>query len=147
MCYGSSNNPTQQAQQQQEQQQQNINSNVTAINNAFQGRQSQYNDYLGALNKSYQTQLGTQQADASRGLKFSLARNGQTGGSVAADQGGELQKEMAQGQITADQQAQGKLAGLESSDSAEKQQLISLAQSNAGFLRCLLVSNPPLFFV
>ena len=131
MCYGSSNNATQQAQQQQEQQQQNINSNVTAINNAFQGRQSQYNDYLGALNKSYQTQLGTQQADASRGLKFSLARNGQTGGSVAADQGGELQKEMAQGQITAEQQAQGKLAGLESSDSAEKQQLISLAQSGA----------------
>lgn len=130
MCYGG-NNAAATAQTQQAQQQQSINSNVSAINNAFQGRQGQYNDYLSALNSSYQTQLNQQQADASRGLKFSLARNGQTGGSVAADQGGELQKEMGQGQITAEQQAQGKVAALQSSDQAEKQQLISLAQSGA----------------
>lgn len=131
MCFGGGNNAAAAATKQQADQQQNINSNVSAINNAFQGRQGQYNDYLGALNKSYQTQLDLQQQNASRGLKFSLARNGQTGGSVAADQGGELQKEMAQGQITAEQQAQAKLAGLKSSDQAEKQQLISLAQSGA----------------
>lgn len=130
MCYGG-NNAAEQASAQQAQQQQSINSNVSAINNAFKGRQGQYDDYLGALNKSYQTQLDQQQADASRGLKFSLARNGQTGGSVAADQGGELQKEMNQGQITAEQQAQAKLAGLKSSDQAEKQQLIALSQSGA----------------
>lgn len=131
MCYGGGNNATKQAQQQQAQEQQSINSNVSAINSAFKGRQGQYDDYLSALNKSYQTQLDQQQADASRGLKFSLARNGQTGGSVAADQGGELQKEMGQGQITAEQQAQAKLAGLKSSDAAERQQMIALAQSGA----------------
>lgn len=131
MCFGGGGNAAAAAQKQQADQQQSINQNVGAINNAFQGRQSQYNDYLGALNKSYQTQLNTQQQDASRGLKFSLARGGLTGGSVAADQGGELQKEMAQGQITAEQQAQAKLAGLKSSDQAEKQQLIALAQSGA----------------
>lgn len=131
MCFGGGNNAAEQAQKQQADQQQNINANVGAINNAFQGRQGQYDDYLGALNKSYQTQLGLQQQNASRSLKFSLARNGQTGGSVGADQGGELQKEMAQGQITAEQQAQAKLSGLKSSDQAQRQQLISLAQSGA----------------
>lgn len=131
MGFGSTNKASTAATQQQAVQQQQINSNVSAINNAFQGRQGQYDDYLKALNTSYSTQLNQQQADASRGLKFSLARNGQTGGSVAADQGGELQKEMGQGQITAEQQAQAKLAGLKSSDQAEKQQLISLAQSGA----------------
>ena len=54
-----------------------------------------------------------------------------TGSSVAADQGAELQREAGQGTITAQEQANAKLAGLESSDQAEKQQLISLAQSGA----------------
>lgn len=131
MCFGGTNKSTQAAEQQQAQQTQNINSNVSAIDKAFAGRQGQYDDYLKALNTSYQSQLGLQQQTAARGLKFSLARNGQTGGSVAADQGGELQKEMGQGQITAQEQAQSKLAGLESADQAEKQQMISLAQSGA----------------
>lgn len=131
MCFGGGGNAAAAAAQQQANQQQNINQNVNSINDAFQGRQGQYNDYLKALNTSYQSQLATQQGDASRGLKFALARNGQTGGSVAADQGGELQKEEGQGEITAAQQAQAKLAGLKSSDQAERQQLISLAQSGA----------------
>lgn len=131
MCYGSSNSASKAAEQQQAQQTQNVNQNVGAINDAFSGRQSQYDNYLSALNTSYQSQLNLQNQNASRSLKFSLARGGLTGGSVAADQGGELQKEMGQGEVTAQQQAQGKLAGLESSDQAEKQQMISLAQSGA----------------
>lgn len=131
MCMGGGNQASQAAEQQQQQTQQNIDRNVSSINDAFQGRQGQYNDYLSALRSSYQTQLATQQGDASRGLKFALARNGQTGGSVAADQGGELQKELGQGQITAEEQAQAKLAGLKSSDAAQRQQMISLAQSGA----------------
>lgn len=131
MCFGSTNNASQQAEQQQQQQNVTANSNISAINAAFGGRQAQYTSYLNALNSSYQTQLNTQQAQASRGLKFSLARNGQTGSSVAADQGGELQKEEGQAQINAQEQAQGKLAGLQSSDVAERQQLTSLAESGA----------------
>lgn len=131
MCYGSSNKATTAATQQQADQQSSINQNVASINSAFAGRQSQYDSYLGALNTSYQSQLNLQDQTASRNLKFALARNGQTGGSVAADQGGELQKEMGQGEVTAQEQAQGKLAGLESADQAEKQQMISLAQSGA----------------
>ena len=131
MCMGSANSATQAATAQQAQQQSEINNNVNAINSAFAGRQAQYNSYLGALNKSYQTQLNQQQANASRQLKFSLAGAGLTGSSVAADQGGQLREQMGQGTLAAEEQAQAKLAGLESSDTAEKQQLISLAQSGA----------------
>lgn len=128
MCMSTSNAAAQ-AQQQQQQQQQAINSQIQQINSAFANRQSQYNNYLTALNQSYQTQLNLQQSQASRGLKFALARNGMTGSSVAADQGAELQRENAQGQITAEEQAQAKLAGLESSDVATKNQMISLAEA------------------
>jgi hypothetical protein len=132
MCYGGgSNSATQQAEQQQQEQTQAVSQNVAAINSAFAGRQQQYSNYLGALNQSYQQQLNLQQSQAARQLKFSLARGGLTGSSVAADQGGELQREMGQGQITAEEQAQGKLASLESADAAEKQQMISLASSGA----------------
>ncbi|MDE2098514.1 MAG: hypothetical protein KGL39_14770 [Patescibacteria group bacterium] len=128
---GGGNSATQAAQQQQQQQQQAVNQNVSAINSAFANRQSQYSNYLGALNKSYQTQLNLQQADASRNLKFALARSGMTGGSVAADQGANLQREMGQATLGASEQAQAKLAALESSDAATQQQMIALAQSGA----------------
>lgn len=129
MCFGGNNQATEAAQAQDAQRTATINNNVNQINKAFAGRQSQYDAYNAALSKSYESQLQTQQAQASRGLKFALARGGLTGSSVAAEQGGELQKEIGQGQLTASEQAQAKLAGLESSDTAEKQQLISLAQS------------------
>lgn len=131
MCFGGANSATQQAQQQQATQQANVDRSVSGINSAFAGRNEQYSQYLGALQKSYQTQLNLQQTQASRQLKFALARGGQTGSSLAADQGGELQREMGQGTVTAEEQAQAKVAGLESSDQAERQQMISLAQSGA----------------
>jgi hypothetical protein len=130
MCFGGGN-ASQAATQQQEQQNAEVSSNIAGINSAFANRQGQYNDYLNALNKSYQTQLNYQQASASRGLKFALARGGMTGSSVAADQGAELQREMGQAQVTSEEQAQAKLAGLQSSDLASKQQMISLAESGA----------------
>lgn len=131
MCFGSNNSATQAATQQAQTQQADINNSIGQINAAFANRQGQYNNYLSALNSSYQQQLNLQQADASRGLKFALARSGMTGGSVAADQGGVLQREMGQGTLTAAEQAQAKLAGLQSSDVASRQQQIALAESGA----------------
>jgi hypothetical protein len=131
MCMSSSNSATNAATAQANAQQANVTQNVGAINSAFAGRQQQYDQYLGALQSSYRTQLAQQGAQAGRQLKFSLARGGLTGSSVAADQGGELQRELGQGQVTAEEQAQAKLAGLQSSDVAEKQQMISLAESGA----------------
>lgn len=131
MCLPNSNSATTAATNQAAQQAATVNNQINSINSAFANRQGQYNSYLSALNTSYQTQLQQQQASAGRQLKFSLARGGQTGGSIAAQQGGELQREEGQGQITAQEQAQAKLAGLQSSDVAEKQQMISLAESGA----------------
>jgi hypothetical protein len=130
MCMGG-NNATQQAEQQQQQQQEAVTGNVNAINSAFANRSSQYSSYLSALNSSYQQQLNLQQAQAARGLKFSLADSGLTGSSVAADQGAELQREMGQATVGAEQQAQAKEAGLQSSDQATRLQMIQLAQSGA----------------
>jgi|GEM_PF-4174839 len=131
MCMSSGSSAATQAAQQASTQQANIEQNTAAINGAFANRQQQYGSYLSALNSSYQTQLNQQQANSSRQLKFAMARGGLTGSSVSADQGAELQREMGQGQLTAEEQAQAKLAGLESSDVAEKQQMLSLAQSGS----------------
>lgn len=130
MCGGGGNAAAAQAQQEAARQA-SISSNVNQIDQSFANRAPQYQQYLNATRNVYQTELGRQQGIAGRNLKFSLARNGQTGGSVAADQGDELGREMAQGSIQAEQKAQSGLAGLQSQDNSERLQLISLAQSGA----------------
>lgn len=130
MC-GGGGNASAAAQAQEAQRQANISENVNQIDSAFAGRAPQYQQYLNATRNLYQTELGRQQGVASRNLKFALARSGLTGSSVAADQGNELGREMAQGSIQAEQKAQSGLADLESKDNAERLQLISLAQSGA----------------
>jgi len=130
MC-GGGGNAAAAAQQTENQRQAQISSSVNSIDSAFANRQPQYDQYLDATRKLYQTELGRQQGVASRNLKFALARNGQTGGSVAVDQGDELGREMAQGTINAEQKAQGALSQLQNQDNAERLQLISLAQSGA----------------
>lgn len=130
MCGGGGNAAAAAAQQEQ-QRQGTISQNVNQIDSTFANRQPQYDQYLNAQRNLYQTELGRQQGIAARGQKFALARSGLTGSSVAADQGDELGREMAQGSITAEQKAQSGLAGLEGQDNAEKLQLTSLAQSGA----------------
>lgn len=131
MCLGGSNKAAEAAQQQEQQRQANISQSVGQIDSAFANRQPQYQQYLDATRNLYSTELGRQQGVASRGLKFALARNGLTGSSVAADQGTELGREMAQGTINAEQKAQGKVSDLMNQDNAERLQLISLAQSGS----------------
>ena len=130
MC-GGGGNAAAAAQQQENARQANISQNVNAIDKTFANRQPQYAQYLNAARGVYQTELGRQQQIAGRNLNFSLARSGMAGSSVAADQGNELGREMAQGTIQAEQKAQSGLSQLQSQDEAEKQQLISLAQSGA----------------
>lgn len=130
MCGGGGNAAGAAAQQEKERQA-NISNSVNKIDSAFANRQPQYDSYLNATRGLYNTELGRQNQIAGRNLKFSLARSGLTGGSVAADQGNELGREMAQGSINAEQKAQSGLAGLQSQDNAERLQLISLAQSGA----------------
>lgn len=106
-----------------------VSSNVAAIDSAYAGREPQYADYTAALQKQYGTELQRQQGVAQRQSKFALAKSGNTGGSVAVDQGNELNREATQAAITSEKQAQGQTAKLRSADEQTRLGLISTAQS------------------
>jgi hypothetical protein len=109
--------------------QKRISQNVTDINKAYAGRESQYGAFTAALRKQYGTDLGRQQTAASRNLKFNLARGGLTGGSVAVDTGRNLAREGAQATLTAESRAKAAEADLRSRDEQSRLSMISLAQS------------------
>lgn len=108
-----------------------ISANVGRINSAYAGRENQYADFIDALRKTYGTELTRQQTDASRQLKFGLARGGLTGGSQAVFAGQNLAREANQGTLTAESKAQGALADLRAKDEQSRLSMISLAQSGA----------------
>lgn len=103
----------------------------TAINAAFSGRQSQYDDFVNALRGEFTADATKQKGIADRQLKFSNARAGLTGGSQAADSGTQLGEEFQKGLLTAERKAQSSLADLVSADEASRSQLFSLAQGGA----------------
>lgn len=114
------------------------------INQAYNNpaRQKQFSDYYDALHGLYTDQVNQQQQTASRQLRFANARSGNTGGSVAADNGGLLQKDYQSGLMTAADAARSGLTDLQSQDDAERRNLISLSndasnvgQSNTGILQ------------
>lgn len=128
MC-GSSNRAARAAEQAERERQARVSANVESINRAFAGREGQYADFLDALRSYYTSDLNRQQQDASRQLKFALARSGLTGGSQAAYAGKELAREANRGAITAEQRAQNALASLRAQDEQSRLAMISLAQS------------------
>lgn len=128
MC-GSSNRAARAAEQAERERQARVGANVESINRAFAGREGQYADFLDALRSYYTSDLNRQQQDASRQLKFALARSGLTGGSQAAYAGKELAREANRGAITAEQRAQKALASLRAQDEQSRLAMISLAQS------------------
>lgn len=108
-----------------------ISGNVGRINSAYEGREGQYGNFLDALRKTYSNELNRQQTDASRSLKFSLARGGLTGGSSAVFAGKNLAREANQGTLNAESKAQGALSDLRSKDEQSRLSMISLAQSGS----------------
>lgn len=131
MCMSSGSGGAAAAQQQSNANTALVNSNVNSINSAFANRAPQYQQFLTSTQNLYQQQLAQQNQIATRNLKFALARGGQTGGSLATDQGAELGREQAAGAITAQQKAEGALSGLESQDQSQRLQLVGEAQSGA----------------
>lgn len=108
-----------------------VDNATNSINAAFANRAPQYSQFLNATQGQYQQQLAQQNAVATRNLKFALARGGQTGGSLATDQGAELGREQSAGTLQAQQKAEGALSGLESQDNSQRLQLIGEAGSGA----------------
>lgn len=128
MCMGGGNGAAA-AQQQASNTATLVNNNVDKINASFANRAPQYAQFLKGTQGQYQQQLAAQNAIATRNLKFALARGGQTGGSLATDQGAELGREQAAGALSGQQKAEGALSGLETQDQSQRLQMISQAQA------------------
>lgn len=126
------------AEEQEAERQKRISGNVGAINSAYGGREAQYKAYSDALRKQTTGDLNRQYADANRNLRFELAGSGLTGGSVAADSGQDLGRQMAEGTVAAESKVNEAEAGLRGQDENARLQLISLAQTGGD------IGNPAL---
>lgn len=126
-----SNSAQREAEAAERQRQQQINASVGQINSVFDSpaRQAQYADYLAAARQLYGDRLADEQGKASRQLKFSLGRSGQTGGSLAVDQGRELGRSFQRGTIEADRLAQADEGALRQTDQDSRLRLIGMAQN------------------
>lgn len=111
--------------------QSNINQSVGAIDSIYGSprRQADIDDFLGASRSFYQRELDKQKSVADRSLKFAMARNGQTGGSVSVDANRTLGQDYQQGVLTADRLAQGAAGDLRNADQNSRLNLISQVQS------------------
>lgn len=127
---GGGNSAANAAQQQQAQQQAAIAQGTDQVQAIFSDprRQAQYNQLADATTQYYTNQLNQQQTKANNQLTFSLAQNGQIGGSVQADQQAQLGKEYDQGVLQATQMGQQAKANLEASDTQEQANLIAAVQ-------------------
>lgn len=117
------------AEEQEAARQQRISTNVASINSAYGSREGQYKAFADALRQKNTGDLNRQYADAGRSLKFELAGSGLTGGSVAADSGRDLGRQMAEGTVASESKVNAAEAGLRSQDENSRLQLISLAQA------------------
>lgn len=127
---GGGNSAANAAQAQQQQQQAAIQQGTNQVQAIFAdpSRQAQYDQLAKATQSYYTNQLDQQQQKANRQLQFTLAQNGQVGGSVQADQQGQLGKEYDQGVLQATQLGQQAKAGLQASDTQEQANLIAAVQ-------------------
>jgi len=128
---GGSNSAQDQANQQEAQRQAQITASTQKINSIFSdpSRQAQYDKLAQDTTAYYTSDLDRQNAIAQRNLKFSLARGGQTGGSVQAYQGKQLGEDYLKGVTQASQKGQQAAANLQGQDEATKQSLIAMAQA------------------
>ncbi|WP_313116413.1 hypothetical protein [Stenotrophomonas indicatrix] len=86
-------------------------------------------DFVSATRSRLTDDLNRQNTDATRELKFSLARGGLSGGSVNVDQNRRLGDEYNRGLLNVEGRAQGAGAQLEAADQNMRAQLIQLATS------------------
>jgi hypothetical protein len=130
---GTSNSAANAAQAADTQRQNQIQQSIGQINSAYSSpqRQAQYDQYGNNLNKYYTGQVNDQEGVNARNLKFAMARSGLTGGSAAVDSNTQLQKDYSKGLLQASQQAQAGKSALQQSDTAAKNQQISLAEQGA----------------
>ena len=130
MC-GGGGNAAQAAQDQEAVRRQQVADATGRVNNIFDSpaRQAQYTNFGDSLRQYLTGELARKKTIADRNLKFSLARSGNTGSSVAADQNATLGDEFTRGTLDAERKVQGGVADLRSSDEAARLNLTNLATS------------------
>lgn len=108
----------------------NVAQATQSINSIFDSpdRTGQYSKLAADTTAYYKQQLDQQQQQATRNTKFALARNGQSGGSVATDAATQLGKDYTTGLTNATRAGQQAGASLEASDNQERANLIAAAQ-------------------
>lgn len=128
---GGGGDPASEAERLEQQRQRRLREAVRRIDALFDSprRQKQYQDFVQALREYYTAEATRAREDQQRRLKFSLARTGQTGGSLDADARTQLGEEFAKGLLRSERQAQSALADLKSEDQESRLALIDLAAS------------------
>ena len=108
-----------------------IDRTITDINRLYdsEGRRKQVTDYGADLLSYFTGDLNKQKTIADRDSKFALARSGQTGGSLAIDQGRQLGTDYQEGLLEAGRRAQSGMADLTAADEQSRLNLTSLAQN------------------
>lgn len=128
---GTSNDAEKEAKKSERSRQAGIADATSRINAAYDSpsRTAQYADFGNALRDYYMGDATRQKEIADRNLKFSLAKAGQTGGSLAVDSGKTLADEYARGILNAEQKTQAGVSDLQAQDEASRLNLTQLAQS------------------
>ncbi len=130
MC-GGGGAAAKEAQAQEQMRQTQIAGTTDRVNQIFDSpsRQQGYQGFALALRKYLTDALTREKGNADRGLKFSLARSGNTGGSLAVDANKNLGDEFSRGVLDVERRVQGGVADLRSSDEAARLNLTQLAQT------------------
>lgn len=108
-----------------------IQRTTTDVNRIYDApqRESQYQDYAGAVRKRYTDDANRQKLVADRNLKFSLARGGLSGGSADVDARRTMGEEYTRGILSAEDKTQQAVTGLRAQDEQSRMNLIQLVQS------------------
>lgn len=128
---GSSDSAAKEANRAEQDRQATIRQTQSAVNNVFDSpqRAADIADYVGAMRQYFGDDLTRQKRTNDQQLKFSLARNGQIGGSTQIDQQRKFGENYSRGLLDVERRAQGAGADLESADQDARANLISLATS------------------
>lgn len=108
-----------------------IKQGSAAVNNIFDSpeRAAQHEEFLKALREFYTADANKQKGIADRTLKFSMARNGLTGGSASVDANRTLGEEYQKGLLDAENKAQGAYSDLQGQDENTRMSLLSAVRS------------------
>lgn len=127
---GGSDSASKQAQANENARQQQIQQSTGQINSIFDNptRTAQYGQLAKDTTGFFTQDLDQQKAVTDRNMRFAMARNGQTGGSVQTDQGAQIGKDYLKGVIEAQRRGQGAAADLQSRDETSRANMIAQAQ-------------------